>query len=58
MQRVVSRRKRDDEEDDSRFVPSLSALHSLTISHRIEDRKRVLVDGDDDGDDAMMATGP
>lgn len=29
------------------------------ISYRIEDRKRVLVDGhDDDGDDAMMATGP
>ncbi|KAG6372864.1 protein-tyrosine phosphatase-like protein [Boletus reticuloceps] len=43
MQRVVSRRKRDDEEEDS----------------RIEDRKRVLVGGDgDDGDDAMMATGP
>ncbi|KAH0832199.1 protein-tyrosine phosphatase-like protein [Lanmaoa asiatica] len=42
MQRAVSRRKRDDEEDS-----------------RIEDRKRVLVDGDDeDGDDRMMATEP
>jgi serine/threonine/tyrosine-interacting protein len=43
MQRVVSRRKRSDDDDDS----------------RIEDRKRVLVDGDDEnGEDAMMATGP
>ncbi|KAI9568391.1 phosphotyrosine protein [Boletus coccyginus] len=56
IQRVVSRRKRDDEEEDSRFMLLLSNVHTLTISHRIEDRKRVLVD--DDGDDAMMATGP
>ncbi|KAF8837917.1 phosphatases II [Paxillus ammoniavirescens] len=42
MQRVVSRRKRDDE-DDSR-------------THRLDDRKRAFVDEDDIGDDAMMAT--
>ncbi|KAG9315569.1 phosphatases II [Chiua virens] len=37
MQRVVSRRKRDDEEEDS----------------RIEDRKRAFVDGDDEDDAMM-----
>jgi len=43
MQRVVSRRKRDDEEEDS----------------RIEDRKRILVGGDGhDGDDTSMAIEP
>ena len=28
------------------------------ITHRIEDRKRVLVDGDDEDRDTMMATEP
>lgn len=40
------------------YYPALSLAHSNN-SHRIEDRKRVLVDSDDeDGDDRMMATEP